>query len=195
VGPVFELTYSDMVGTLLSASFAAGVGIKIVQDMLGHSSRTITAHAKGSRSLNQALPPIGAAGRCGRIDESVGKEFPQRLGDPVAVEATAGILRGTSRSGRSSPPSRSLRYRTGRHSHRGARLIGASSACPPPRCGHLVESCLLGRSSRRFASWGKPAVTGGRRRTMNASGAAPRGRQAQAGRRASGGSRRSGSSS
>jgi hypothetical protein len=29
-----------------------------------------------SRSLNQAVPPIGAAGRCGRLDESVGKEFP-----------------------------------------------------------------------------------------------------------------------
>src|SRR6266702_5249787 len=63
------------------------------------------------------------------------------------------------------------------------------------RCGHLVESCRLGRSSRRFASWGKPAVTGGRRRTRSASGAAPRGRRARAGRRAGSGSRRSGSSS
>ena len=108
------------------------------QDRPGHARPLLPddhPHAKGSRSLNHALPPIGAAGRCGRIDESVGKEFPQRLGDPVAVEAAAGILRGTSRCGRSSPPSQSLRYRTGRHSHRGARLIGASSACPPPRCG------------------------------------------------------------
>ena len=62
--------------------------------------------------MNQAVPPIGAAGRCGRLDESVGKEFPQRLGNPAAAEATAGILRVTSRSGRSSPPSRSPQYRT-----------------------------------------------------------------------------------
>ena len=117
---------------------------------------------RGSRSLNQAVPPIGAAGRCGRLDESLGKEFPQRLGNPVAAEATAGILRGTSRSGRSSLPSRSPQYRTGMHPHRGApRLIAASFACLRPRCWHRVESCLLGRSSRRFASWGKPAVTGG----------------------------------
>jgi XFP-like protein len=48
----------------------------------------------------------------------------------------AGILRGTSRSGRSSPPSRSPQYRTGMHPHRGApRLIGASSACPPRAVG------------------------------------------------------------
>jgi hypothetical protein len=90
----------------------------------------------GSRSLNQAVPPIGAAGRCGRVDESVGMEFPQRLGNPVAAEATAGILRGTSRSGRSSPPSRSPQYRRGTYPHRGApRLIGASSACPPRAAG------------------------------------------------------------
>jgi hypothetical protein len=58
----------------------------------------------GSCSLSQAVPPIGAAGRCGRLDESVGKGFPQRLGNPVAAEATAGILRGTSRSGRRRRP-------------------------------------------------------------------------------------------
>lgn len=52
----------------------------------------------GSRLLNQAVPPIGCAGRCGRLNESVGQAFPQRLGNPVAAEATAGILRGTSRS-------------------------------------------------------------------------------------------------
>jgi hypothetical protein len=43
-------------------------------------------HARmGSRSLNQAVPPIWAAGLCGRLDESVAKEFPQRLVIPLRL--------------------------------------------------------------------------------------------------------------
>jgi len=41
---------------LLSTSFAAGVDIKIVQDMLGHSSRAIT-----SDTYESVLPEVARA--------------------------------------------------------------------------------------------------------------------------------------
>ena len=140
-------TYPQVGGTGGGAARTTGAGAAAMPVPYGHrrshdvAGQTAgqgfgTPYAMGSRSLNQAVPPIGAAGRCGRVDESVGMEFPQRLGHPVAAEAAAGILRGTSRSGRSSPPSRSPQYRRGMYPHRGApRLIGASSACPPRAAG------------------------------------------------------------
>ncbi len=54
--PVRRADLFSRVGTLLSTSFAAGVDIKIVQDMLGHSSRAIT-----SDTYESVLPEVARA--------------------------------------------------------------------------------------------------------------------------------------
>jgi hypothetical protein len=65
----------------------------------------------GSRSPIRAVPPIGLQGDAAASMSPLVRSSRSAWGNPVAAEATAGILKGTSRSGRL-PPSRSRQYRT-----------------------------------------------------------------------------------